>query len=72
MGKKPEELALIKFVLAHKGRIPSEHWDDLTKQEYGYLEKWTNKGFWEYGVSVRSGWLTREGLEAFSRDDGEG
>ena len=27
---------------------------------YYLLEKWTRQGWWEYGVSVRSGWLTDE------------
>jgi hypothetical protein len=70
--KKPEEIAFIKFVLSHDGRIPVEFWDDLTKQQYGYLEKWSNKDLWEYGVTMRSGWLTNKGREALSRDGSEG
>lgn len=26
------------------------------------LDKWCRRGWWEYGVSLRSGWLTPEGL----------
>jgi hypothetical protein len=26
-------------------------------------EKWTDKGWYEYGVNVLAGWLTKEGLE---------
>lgn len=30
------------------------------------LGKWTDKGWWEYGVSLRSGWFTAAGLAAIS------
>lgn len=33
------------------------------KQLMYYLEKWTKKGWWEYGVSLRTGWFTPEGIE---------
>jgi hypothetical protein len=35
------------------------------KQLMYYLEKWTAKGFWEFGVSLRTGWFTPEGIEHF-------
>lgn len=28
------------------------------------LEKWDRKGWWDYGVSLRAGWLTDAGLSA--------
>ncbi len=28
------------------------------------LYKWTDKDWWNYGVSARTGWLTDKGLEA--------
>lgn len=28
------------------------------------LGKWASKGWWEYGVTLRSGWLTPEGIAA--------
>lgn len=28
------------------------------------LEKWYRKGWWDYGVSLRSGWLTPDGKAA--------
>jgi hypothetical protein len=34
---------------------------------YFILEKWTNKGYWEYGTSVRGGWFTEKGL-AWARE----
>lgn len=33
-----------------------------TRQEHFYLEKWAGKDWWDYGVSLRGGWLTTEGL----------
>lgn len=58
---KEDERNFIAFVLAHGGRIPSDLWGGIKKQEYGYLDKWSRKGWWDYGVSSRSGWLTDEG-----------
>lgn len=26
------------------------------------LKKWSNKDWWNYGVSLRTGWLTKKGL----------
>ncbi len=28
-----------------------------------WLDKWTDKGLWNYGVSARSGWVTDKGKE---------
>jgi hypothetical protein len=28
------------------------------------LEKWSRKGWYEYGVSVMAGWLTEKGISA--------
>lgn len=34
----------------------------------GYLvDKWSTKGWWEYGVSRRTGWFTPRGIEAISK-----
>jgi hypothetical protein len=30
------------------------------------LSKWEGKGWWEYGVSVRAGWLTDQGRAALA------
>lgn len=64
--KKPEELAFMKLVMENEGKIPSSLWDHLTKRQYSYLDKWSDKGWWEYGVSSRSGWLEKEGWVAFT------
>lgn len=33
------------------------------KQAYRTLEKWSNKGLYEWGCSIRYGWKTRVNLE---------
>lgn len=63
--RKPEEVQFIAFVTAHGGKIPSDLWDGIKKIEYNYLEKWVRKGWWEFGVTLRSGWLTPEGKKEF-------
>lgn len=70
--KKPEELALMRLVLDSGGRVPCDRWESLTKPEYGYLDKWTRKGWWDYGVTLRSGWLTKRGFEALRAALGDG
>lgn len=64
---KPGEVEFTAFVLAHGGKIPSDLWKGIKKQEYSYLSKWSRKGWWDYGVSLRSGWLTDEGREALQK-----
>lgn len=34
------------------------------KQALRWVEKWDARGWWDYGVSLRSGWFTPEGYEA--------
>lgn len=33
------------------------------RAQYLYL-KWSERGWWDYGVSARTGWLTEAGMEA--------
>lgn len=40
--------------MVHRGDIKN------SKQGWRTLEKWTDKGWYEYGVSVAAGWLTTE------------
>ncbi len=66
---KPDERALLKAMatvdrrnvdfdkVADRLGIPRDRADYLAR-------KWSNKGWYDYGVSVRFGWLTAEGLEA--------
>ncbi len=63
--KKPDELKLIELLKAN-----SHPYDALTayklskvlkmpeKRLYSILEKWVNKGLFEYGVTLRTGWVT--------------
>ncbi len=63
---KPDEIELMRAVAAHDGRVPYELWETLTKRQYYILSKWTwPKGWWEYGVSLRGGWLTDKGRAHF-------
>lgn len=34
------------------------------KRLYALLLKWAARGWWDYGVTARSGWFTREAPEA--------
>lgn len=36
--------------LAHENMTP-------TKQARGWLEKWADKGWWNYGVALEGGWF---------------
>ena len=36
------------------------------KQLMYYLDKWTGKNWWEYGVSLRTGWFTPQGIKHFT------
>lgn len=60
-----EERSLMVIVLGFHGRIDPSYWDQLSKQDKYYLEKWSRKRWWNYGVSLRSGWLEKEGFIAF-------
>lgn len=66
---KPDELALMRRVLAHpKGWLRDGDSDDLvetTKRDEYVLAKWEKRGWWDSGVSTRSGWLTPAGRAHF-------
>jgi hypothetical protein len=59
MKPRREECLLAAEILCtysrhrHSHFIPHECWPLLTKRDYYYLDKWTNKGWWDYGVSAR-------------------
>ena len=40
------------------------------KQLTYYLYKWVRNGWWNYGVTVRSGWFTPEGVQYFMNQIG--
>ena len=39
-----------------------------SKQALSWAEKWVRKGWWDYGVTLRSGWFTPEGIETLKRE----
>lgn len=72
---KPDEQALARVVLesqAHDrgpGFVAEGWWLDRgypEKRLWRLLEKWERKGWWEYGVSLRGGWLTETGRAALT------
>ena len=63
--KKQHELELMRIILDSDGRIPDSLIDVLTKIQYAVLRKWADREYWEYGVSLRTGWITSEGESAF-------
>lgn len=68
--RKPDEDLLIQLIMNNPEgmRVPDDYWALLTKRQYYILDKWTRKGWWEYGVSLRSGWMTQEGIIALTDD----
>lgn len=61
---KPEERILMLAVA--DGMQPMLYSPLLLPQKriMRMLEKWVRKGWWDYGVSLRTGWLTDEGKAA--------
>lgn len=79
---KPDEMALRAAVLADRKSQPhtsGTFLDELAQglgipdsRSYYIGSKWTDKGWWDYGVSLRSGWLTPKGIEAMAADPAGG
>lgn len=67
---KDKEKNFLKLLLhncGYKPYVPNRAVDfSGDKQLMYYLEKWTNNGYWEYGVSLRTGWFTPEGIKHFT------
>ena len=71
--KEDEKQLLLKIrkerPLPPKGenKFATEYGDELgihpKRTEY-LLGKWTDRDWWEYGVTVRTGWLTEKGCKA--------
>lgn len=63
---KPDEVHLATHILNGGGRDPvlldaiSARWDSI-------LTKWDAKGWWTWGVSMRTGWFTDKGKVAIER-----
>jgi len=57
---KPDERALLLTALTDRPSLYSAPEMNHKRRAY-ILRKWTERGWWEYGVSLRTGWLTPEG-----------
>ena len=66
MTVKQHEYELMRAVLGDGSGVPVGQWDSLDKRALRVLEKWTRKGWWDWGVSVRAGWLTDDGRAALT------
>ena len=74
---KPDEVLFLKELcrMQYARRRPNDEFATdvgvrlgLHEKRAAYmLEKWSGKGWWECGVSLRTGWLTEKGLEAARR-----
>ena len=79
--RKEDEIDMMRFLVeaeASKGRTSSLllNYVSDSKRKHYILKKWTEKRWWDYGVSMRSGWPTDEGMEAIKEvlkgeDEGE-
>mgnify|MGYP001572500367 CR=1 FL=1 len=38
-----------------------------SKRAHYLLDKWSDCNLWEYGVSLRAGWFTQEGIDEIKR-----
>lgn len=75
---KTDELALLKEAFKQHGGTAYKEVDPMPpfldeiaqglgihdKRSYYILTKWDDKGWWDSGVSLRSGWFTPEGVKA--------
>lgn len=68
---KPDEIRLMNHVLAEDRE--EVLWrsdmllDTICARWPAVLTKWTEKGWWDYGVSLRTGWITDKGRAGFLR-----
>lgn len=52
---RQEEADLIKKILKNNNRLPQDLYED--EQADIFLTRWSGLNLWEYGVSMRTGWL---------------
>lgn len=66
---KPDELDLMRRVLV-AGRLVDGAGDmvECSKRGLYILAKWVRRGWWDCGVSLRSGWLTPKGAAEMLAD----
>jgi hypothetical protein len=57
---KSDERELFNILSKSNGRANCLYDHIKTKRHVRILEKWARKGFWEYGVSVHTGWVNTD------------
>lgn len=70
---KPDEREMMRRALDREQTDPfDESCADIAPRNrvLYVLEKWSGKGWWQYGVSLRCGWLTNEGRAALREATG--
>ena len=65
--RKADEIAFYDAVRRARAQNDSSFVDAIAvqhgfneKQAMAWVDKWDRKGWWDYGVSLRSGWFTPE------------
>lgn len=65
---KDDEQALLNYLNAGENALEAVKDLRIPPKRAGFiLEKWTERGWWEYGVGVFHGWLTSDGREEAER-----
>lgn len=62
---KDDEIQLMRLALRRGGGANCLISEIKGKRENFILYKWTNRGCWQFGVTMRSGWLTSKGYREF-------
>ncbi|MEZ4742314.1 MAG: hypothetical protein R3B45_07695 [Bdellovibrionota bacterium] len=69
MDRKPDELAMMQYVLTHQPSCPQRSvlggYPMNPKRKKFILAKWVGKGWFEWGTCETGGCVTVEGLQAF-------
>lgn len=67
---KEDEIALMDFAACHFPYRPIDwrSFDKINENRKWYiLEKWSSKGWIDYGTSIGSAWLTEFGFDAVTK-----
>jgi hypothetical protein len=70
----PQERSIAQYVVSGATGSEAEAWwvakGSPPRQLWAVLDRWAARGWWDYGVSIRGGWLTESGREALLRRTG--
>lgn len=79
MSAKPDEILLFRRMRLERGHpmgrrlfvdeVGAELGIHAKRVEY-LLDKWSERGWWDYGISARTGWFTRDAPEDLAPDHG--